>query len=845
MMATVTDRRRRLSIRLGLLALSGWLIAAAPAQAAPTGGPHADGRNGRTVAGLTTATPSARAQQGTLAQTTGLNPSDVSTAAVCPPVALGQARCQAQAIVLRATDQMVRPHVRSRASFTQVFPRVARGITPSAASAGGTPPEAGSPAYLQQSYDLSYLSQTGGSTQTVALVDAYDDPDAQSDLATYRATYGLRACTSANGCFRQVNEYGATSPLPSGDSGWEMEISLDLDAVSALCPNCHILLVEAGSTSLSDMDQAEITAAALGATEISNSWSGDSATPISGTYTFAGVAVVAATGDSGYDGPGWDAYPAALPGVTAAGGTTLTLSTSDAPSARGFSESAWAGGGSGCDLREAKPSYQTDTGCTGRSYSDVSADADPSTGLTVYDAGNGGWLLVGGTSLASPLIAAYDAVTGVNGSTPRWAYADSALLNDPQTGSNGACAASIAYICTAGVGYDGPTGAGSISGDVVTGGPGIGGPSLGAGADNTYTQSVTSTSATLTGGVYPNSLATTYSWQYGTSTAYGQQTGATSIGAGSAPVALSTDLTGLQAGTIYHYRLVAENSDGTSYGYDYTLATSTSPPVNTSAPAIAGTARWGQTLSASSGAWSPTGTYTYSWMRSTDGSSSWAAIPGASGPAYTLTTADDGARIQVAVTASNAYGNATATSATVGPVQSTVGPVQSTVGPVQSVPPAATRPPGISGAARLGQVLRTTGGVWSPAGADTFQWRRSGNGGRTWSNIAGATAARYRLVAADLGDRIDVTVTAADASGSARATSAAVGPVTAARKATSARAKSARANPRRGKSVRTTAARAKAAKAKSARAKAARAKAARAKSTSARLVMIAPYRWAM
>jgi hypothetical protein len=816
-MASVTDRRRRPSIRLGMLAcVLGWLIAAAPAQAAPTGGHRAHGRNGRAAAGLSSAAPSARAQQGALAQMTGLSASDVSSAAVCPPAARGRARCAAQALIVRGSQRLVRPHVKPRVSFTQVFPRVARGIAPSAAAAGGTPPQAGSPAYLQQSYDLSYLSQTAGSAATVAVVDAYDDPDAQADLATYRATYGLPACSSATGCFRQVNEHGAASPLPSADPGWEMEISLDLDSVSALCPNCHILLVEAGSTSLSDMDQAEIAAAAAGATQISNSWSGNSATPIPGTYTFPGVAVVAATGDSGYDGPGSDAYPAALPGVTAAGGTTLTPSTSAAPSARGFSESAWSlsggwGPGSGCDLREAKPSYQTDTGCTGRSYSDVSADADPSTGLIVYDAGNGGWLLAGGTSLASPLIAAYDAVTGVNGSTPQWAYADSALLNDPQTGANGGCAASIAYICNAGDGYDGPTGAGSISGDVVAGGPGIGGPGIGTGADNTYTQSITPMGATLTGGVYANGLTTTYSWQYGASTAYGQQTPATSIGAGAAPVTVSAALTGLAIGTTYHYRLVAQNSDGTSYGYDYTLTTNTSQPVNTSAPTIAGPARLGQSLTATSGVWSPAGTYTYRWARSTNGGSSWAGIAGATGPGYTLAAADAGARIEVTVTAANAYGSTAATSAAVGPVQSGA--------------PAATSPPVISGTARQGQQLRSTGGTWNPAGAVAYRWRRSRNGGRKWSNIGGADTAGYTLVAGDVGDRIEVTVTAADSSGSASATSASVGPVTAA-KSKSARARATAARASAARVARARSAKAKAARA--ARAAVTKAKAARA-----------------
>ena len=129
------------------------------------------------------------------------------------------------------------------------------------------------------------------------------------------------------------------------------------------------------------------------------------------------------------------------------------------------------------------------------------------TGLKIYDSGNGGWLLMGGTSLATPLIAAYYAITGLSATTPQWAYASSALLNDPASGSNGSCAQSILYICNAGVGYDGPTGVGSISGAVVAGAPGIGGPSVGPGTNNTYTQGATSIDATLTGGIYPNGAA--------------------------------------------------------------------------------------------------------------------------------------------------------------------------------------------------------------------------------------------------------------------------------------------------------------------------------------------------
>jgi hypothetical protein len=765
-MATVTDRLRRPTLLPGIIAgLLFCLLCAGSAAHAATLQRHHDGVQRARSHG------NAQAQAGTLAQTTGLTASQVTAAAVCPAARPGHARCAADALVLRSDRRLVRPRVRGRASFTQVFPRVAHGIVPEAATAnsiGAAAPQAGTPAYLQQAYDLGYLSQTAGTGDTVAIVDAYDDPGAASNLATYRSTFGLPACTTANGCFTKVNEHGATSPLPAGNTGWEMEESLDMDAVSSLCPNCHILLVEANSASFSDLDTAVITAAAMGAKQISNSWAGGAVGPIGGSFSFPGVAVIAATGDGGYDGPGWDAYPAALPGVTAAGGTTLTASGSSAARARGFTESAWSlsggeGGGSGCDVYEAKPSYQTDHGCNGRSYSDVSADANPSTGMIVYDAGNGGWLQVGGTSLATPLIAAFDAVTGVSGGAAQWAYSDAALLNDPATGSNGSCATQIAYICNAGTGYDGPTGAGSISGDIVTGAPGIGGPSVGTGSGNTYTQSVTTTAATLAGGVYPNGLATTYWWQYGTTTGYGQQTPAVSIGSGRTAVAVTSALSGLIANTTYHYRLVAQNSDGTSYGYDSTLATKASAPVNSAAPVISGTAREGQMLSATAGSWSAAGTLTYQWRRSVNGGSTWTAVTGAVTTVDNLGVADAGALIDVVVTDTTSSGATSATSAAAGPVQSDA--------------PVATAAPPISGTARQGDALTTTGGGWNPTGTLGYQWKRSVNGGSTWTAIAGATGASYTQAAADVGARLEVTVTATNAYGAASATSPVAGPV--------------------------------------------------------------------
>ncbi len=566
--------RRALLIGIALSCLAviaGALPYAGPAQAQGS-------RKTRGGPGVRSAPPTSQAVSGTLAQTTGLSPSQVTTQDVCPPAAPGYARCVAKTLVLRSDHARVHPHVHQHASLGRVVARPT-------SIASSAPPDAGTPAWLQEAYDLTYLSQSGGGNDTVAVVDAYDDPGAEADLGTYRSTFGLPPCTTANGCFTKVNQMGNAAPLPGQDSAWEQEMSNDLDAVSALCPNCHILLVEANSNNITDLRAGMQTAAMLGADQISDSWTSKVSNRVPpGTYSFPGVATVAGTGDSGYPGAGTDDYPAAFPGVTAAGGTTLTPS-SGSGGARGFSEGAWSGTGSGCDLLLPKPSYQTDGGCGGRSYADLSADADPTTGLEFYDSGNGGWLMGGGTSLAAPLIAAYYAITGAPASSAQpgssvsaqWAYSNSALLNDPTSGSNGTCAANIAYICTAGVGYDGPTGVGSISGAVVSGAPGIGGPGFGSGSSATYTQSTGAASANLAGGVYPNGLDTTWWVQYGTSTTYGQETAHTGIASGTAPVAVAGSLSHLNPGTTYHYRLVASNADGTTYGYDYTFTTGSGP----------------------------------------------------------------------------------------------------------------------------------------------------------------------------------------------------------------------------------------------------------------------------
>ena len=316
------------------------------------------------------------------------------------------------------------------------------------------------PCDLQSAYNLP--SASAGSGETVAVVDAYDDPNAESDLAVYRSTYGLPACTTSDGCFHKVDQNGGTS-YPRGNSSWAEEISLDLDMVSATCPQCHILLVEASSASLTNLFTAEDTAVNLGANAVSNSYGASefsSENLYDSYYDHPGVAITASSGDSGY-GVQW---PAASPYVTAVGGTTLVRSAS----ARGWSESAWSGAGSGCSTIEPEPTWQQHlglSGCSNRMVADVAAVADPNTGVAVYDTyKTSGWLVFGGTSVASPIIASVYALAantaGLSGGS--YPYGHTGSLYDVVSGSNGTC--SVSYLCTAGSGYDGPTGLGTPNG---------------------------------------------------------------------------------------------------------------------------------------------------------------------------------------------------------------------------------------------------------------------------------------------------------------------------------------------------------------------------------------------
>ena len=313
------------------------------------------------------------------------------------------------------------------------------------------------------------LPTTVSSLKTIAIVDAYDDPTIRNDLSVYSSSYvipELPTCVSpsaASACFVKVNQSGGTSSFPRKDAGWALEISLDVEVAHAICQNCKIILVEANSNSFANLAAAEDEAALLGADVISNSYGGsefssETSSSYDGHFDHPGVAITVSSGDSGYGVQ----YPAASQYVTAVGGTTLSLSGSN----QRTGETVWSGAGSGCSAYEAKPSWQTDFGCARRTVADVSADANPSTGASVYDTtryqGQSGWFQVGGTSLSAPLIGAVYALGTAGVTYGSYPYAHASSLFDITSGSNGSCSPS--YLCTAGSGYDGPTGLGTPNG---------------------------------------------------------------------------------------------------------------------------------------------------------------------------------------------------------------------------------------------------------------------------------------------------------------------------------------------------------------------------------------------
>jgi hypothetical protein len=312
------------------------------------------------------------------------------------------------------------------------------------------------PSDLRYAYRIYSL---GSSATTVAIVDAYGYPNAERDLGVYRLHYALPACTTSNGCFRKVNQNGGTY-YPPFNLGWAQETALDLEMASAMCPHCKILLVEASNSGFASLAAAVNEAARLGARAISNSYGGGESGSqyYESAYNHPYIAITVSAGDSGYGVQ----FPASSPHVTAVGGTSLVR----ASNARGWNETAWNDGGSGCSSIYSKPSWQRDASCPRRMVADVSAVADPATAVAVYgpttSSTTSGWMMFGGTSVAAPLIAGIYGANGVSVMYASTAYSHAGELFDVISGSNGSCGGT--YFCTARPGYDGPTGLGTPNG---------------------------------------------------------------------------------------------------------------------------------------------------------------------------------------------------------------------------------------------------------------------------------------------------------------------------------------------------------------------------------------------
>ncbi|HEY2443962.1 MAG TPA: ricin-type beta-trefoil lectin domain protein [Streptosporangiaceae bacterium] len=429
---------------------------------------------GLALAGLAGAPASATSMATSTATSTAGSPAPRVPLQVRPPAAAQQPLDTNRAAKLPADVRQVCPTpakagVAECMSLIRTDTRHRLGVTPGQAEPGYAPAD------LQSAYNLTAASASGGTGETVAVVDAFDDPVAASDLAVYRAQYGLPACSISTGagCVTKVNEQGAASPLPQPNKAWAAEISLDLDMVSAICPNCHLLLVEATTNSLTDLGTSDDTAVHSGALFVSDSWN---AGEFPGEnlydntyYNHPGVAITVSADDSGY-GTGW---PASAQYVTSVGGTTLTQDTG-VP--RGWDETAWPNAASGCSGADQKPSWQAadDTapdGCLNRTENDVAAVASPNPGVATYDTyqQSAGWSVAGGTSVSTPIIASVYALAGnpTPGTYPAsypYQASSAADLYDITVGSNGACEPARQYLCNAGPGFDGPTGMGTPDG---------------------------------------------------------------------------------------------------------------------------------------------------------------------------------------------------------------------------------------------------------------------------------------------------------------------------------------------------------------------------------------------
>jgi hypothetical protein len=534
---------------------------------------------------------------------------------VCPAPGPGDATCFALALVPAPAGAVgARPY------------QVGAGSS-SRGPAGGL-----TPADLASAY--GFVPSVGGAGQTIAVVDAYDDPDIEKDLGTFDSEYGLAACTKANGCFKKVSQAGSATSLPSADTvGWSLEMSLDVETVHSVCESCKILLVEANSESLADLAASVNEAAGLGASEISNSYGapeGQMGESEQAAYNRPGVVITSSAGDAGYlswdyvaaflKAPEMPSAPASLPYVVAVGGTSLKLKAngmrksesvwndSGRPSHKEFKSFSATGGG--CSTLFAAPSWQqsapgwASTQCgTKRLDNDISAVADPYTGFDIYDSYVyqpefiPGWVTAGGTSLSSPLIAAlYGLAGGSHGASYPAAtlyehLGETSALYDVTTGGNGYCDGEApgpcgepaineelgnidcdgTTACDAVPGFDGPSGVGTPNGLRAFNGP----PQIKPTVVTEPASSITVTSALLNATVNPEGeTVSACTFEYGPTTSYGQTAACTVLpGSGTSPAAVSVRITGLTAKTRYYYRISATSPYGTSTGKRKSLRT--------------------------------------------------------------------------------------------------------------------------------------------------------------------------------------------------------------------------------------------------------------------------------
>jgi Subtilase family len=432
-----------------------------------------------------------------------LSPSEYEVGAVCGAPAPGYSGCLSLRLI--ADEPSAIPGAETTSQATEFTEPIHGSLTP---------------ANLAAAYGVSGAAPPV--TQTIALVDAYDDATIAGDLEVFSQQFGLPACNEANGCLRKVNQSGKASPLPASggakERGWAQEIATDVEIAHGVCQSCRILLVEAKSNANSDLYAAAQTAAVLGADEISNSWGGQEGSTDSVAFNHPGIVITASSGDSGYldwfsEEPSQFAnYPASSPHVIGVGGTRLTLSPAktwesetvwnDGGASSGFLEGAGAGGG-GCSGHFTANSWQQSVadwsavGCgSARAVTDISADGDPYSGVAVYDStetpqGEKGWAAIGGTSVASPIIASIFALAGGAQGVAYPAQLlyenlqqDPSSLHDVTVGSNGEClrkfhknsgisgctsaedaqSCAAQLICLAAPGYDGPSGVGTPNG---------------------------------------------------------------------------------------------------------------------------------------------------------------------------------------------------------------------------------------------------------------------------------------------------------------------------------------------------------------------------------------------